>query len=138
MSYEPQHTDEGPERAPIGILEVVLGIALLVIAVGAYLTLVLTGHEGSVDTLLAFLSPVVGAVFIVGAQQRSHARTTTRIKGVEAQVAQVVRQTNGVLDQRIKDRTTDALNEYPIEARVAPALAALLNEHLEDDGTTGP
>lgn len=127
-------TPQDDERGPLAPLEVILGIVVLVIAVGAYLALVLTGHEDSVDKLLGLLAPVVGAVFIVGAQSRSHQRTSSKLTDLDAKVRTVVRQTNGVLDDKIRngarDATLKALEEYDLSADVKKALSGLLEGHL--------
>lgn len=101
------------------------GLILLALGIGAYLTLVLTGHEASTDKLLTFIGPSVAALIVVGHQQRQQAETKDKLETI-------TKQTNGVLDQRIKDRTTEALQEYDLAGDVQKALSGMLESHLVD------
>lgn len=117
------------------------GMVLLALGVGAYLTLVLTGHEAATDKLLTFIGPSVAALIVVGHQQRQQAETNTTLEAAHEKLEQntqalavITSQTNGVLDQRIKDRTTDALREYDIAGDVRSALTGILEARLEPEG----
>jgi hypothetical protein len=101
------------------------GLVVLALGVAAYLTLVLTGHDDQTDKLLTFLGPSVAALIVVGHAQRQQAET-------KQQLAVITRQTNGVLDQRIKENTTAALKDYDMTEDVRVALADMLEAHLTD------
>ena len=107
------------------------GLVVLVVGVAAYLVLVLTGHSSETDKLLTFLGPSVAALIIVGHQQRQHSET-------EKKLETITRQTNGVLDTRIKERTTEALQEYDLAGDVRTALAGMLEDHLTDRDAPRP
>lgn len=104
---------------------VVAGIAVLFLGVTAYVVLVLTGHESATDKLLTFLAPSVAALVIVGHQQRQAEET-------KAKLDTITKQTNGVLDQRIEEGTTKALENYDVAGDVRTALAGMLETHLID------
>jgi len=108
------------------------GMVILALGVGAYLALVLTDHAEETDKLLTFLGPSVAALIVVGHQQRQQAETTGKLEETSQALATITRQTNGVLDQRIKDRTTEALQEYDLAGDVRMALAGMLEDHLLD------
>ena len=103
----------------------IAGITLLIVGVAAYLVLVLTGHSDETDKLLTFLGPSIAALIIVGHQSRQQAET-------KEQLAVITKQTNGVLDQRIKENTTAALQDYDMTEDVRAALADMLEAHLTD------
>ena len=125
-------------KAPAPTLAALIaGVAILVVGVGAYLALVLTGNADETDKLLAFLGPSVAALIIVGYQQRQHAANTERLEAQDSKLDDIaekvqiaVRQTNGVLDQRIRDNATKALADYDLAADVKAALTGILDEHL--------
>lgn len=112
------------------------GLVVLALGVGAYLTLVLSGHASETDKLLTFLGPSVAALIIVGHQQRQAAETKQKLEKVHEDTAEklavITRQTNGVLDQRIKEHTTAALRDYDLAADVRVALTGMLEEHLTE------
>lgn len=114
-----------------------VGALVLVLGVGAYLTLVLTGNAGETDKLLGFLSPVIAAIFIVGYQKRQHAVTEERLDQQDKQLVTITKQTNGVLDQKIQDNTEKAFVESQaiadsIRANTRDALRDMLAEHLDE------
>ena len=111
--------------------QLVAGVVLLIVGVAALLVLVLTGHEDQKDTLLTFLGPSIAALIIVGFQQRAHGATTELLDDQNEKLAQIVRQTNGVMDKRIQDNTKKVLDEHLAESTKA-ALAEILQDHLDD------
>jgi hypothetical protein len=111
---------------------VVAGIAVLFLGVAAYVTLVLTGHETATDKLLTFLGPSVAALVIVGHQQRQGEETKAKLEDTAEKLDVITKQTNGVLDARIANGTTAALERYDIAGDVRTALASMLETHLTD------
>lgn len=111
---------------------VVAGIAVLFLGTAAYVALVLTGHEAATDKLLTFLGPSVAALVIVGHQQRQGEETKARLDETSDKLEVITKQTNGVLDARIANGTTAALERYDIAGDVRTALAGMLEDHLVD------
>lgn len=111
---------------------VVAGIAVLFLGTAAYVTLVLTGHEAATDKLLTFLGPSVAALVIVGHQQKQGEETKAKLEENTEKLEVITKQTNGVLDARIANGTTAALERYDIAADVRTALAGMLEDHLTD------
>lgn len=111
---------------------VVAGIAVLFLGTAAYVTLVLAGHEAATDKLLTFLGPSVAALVIVGHQQRQGEETKAKLEQATESLDVITKQTNGVLDKRIEDGTTKALENYDVAGDVRAALAGMLEAHLVD------
>jgi apolipoprotein N-acyltransferase len=119
-----------------------IGALVLVLGVGAYLTLVLTNHTDETDKLLAFLSPVVVAIFVIGNQQRQHAVVEQRLDQQDQQLQVVTEQTNGVLNRKIYDNTERAFVESPkiasaIKDNARAAIGEMLAEHLDGGERNG-
>lgn len=91
--------------------QIVGGIVLAVVGIGAFLALVLTGHADQVDKLVAFVGPTVAALIIVNQQNAAHRDNRSRLDSQDAQLTKISEQTNGVLDGRIKDGTKAAIQE---------------------------
>ena len=129
--------------ANVSALTLIIGVLILAIGVGAYLALVLTGHEDSTDKLLAFLAAPVSALLVVGYTQRQHKATAERLDQQDKQLVTITKQTNGVLDQKIQDNTAKAFTESPeiadtIRENARGAIRDLLAAHLTEQGPPGP
>lgn len=75
-------------------------LAVFVSCVLGFVVLVLAGKDPT--AFAAFVTPVLGAVFVVSRlDQRSDAQ--------DSQLAQITHQTNGVLSERIKTAVAEAL-----------------------------
>jgi ABC-type transporter Mla subunit MlaD len=138
MSHAAPTPSTAENTAP-GWVSLVAGVCILALGVAAYLTLVLTGHTEDTDKLLTFIGPSVAALIIVGYQSRQHAANTGRLDSQDVKlddiaehVATAVRQTNGVLDERIRSNATKALEEYDLSADVRQALADMLADRLPE------
>jgi len=79
--------------------------------IGAYVALVLTGHDAS-----GLVSAVVTLIGVTGLGLHIEKRT----KEQNATIAKIDRQTNGVLDQRILDGTTAAVSKVLADHGITP------------------
>lgn len=82
--------------------ELAFGAAVLAMALGAYVALALA--EKPTGELVTMIGPILAALFIV---RRVDARTDEQNRAIN----RVEKQTNGQLDQRIKDNVRAVLEE---------------------------
>lgn len=137
-----RHALDLEQPAPSWLM-LVLGVLVLAIGVGGYLTLVLTGHTDETGVLLGFVGPVVTALIVAQVVNRQHQATERRLEQQDATLEQQTQQlavigenTNGVLNRKIYDNAERAFTESPkvaesIKANARDALAELLASHLE-------
>ena len=77
--------------------------------VGAVLLLTLTGHADTTPPVLAVAAPLVAGLFVAAKVDNATASQNTQLDQHSAQLSQISHQTNGVLDQRIRDGVAAAL-----------------------------
>ena len=78
---------------------------IVVSSIVALVVLHLTGHGDGTADLVSLVGPVIAAVFVVQS-------IGPQVAATRSAVEQTARQTNGVLDQRIKDNVKEALAEH--------------------------
>ena len=102
------------------------GLVLAACGIGAFVALVLTGHSDQVDKLVAFVGPSIAALLIIGNANRQHEDNKERLQSQDSKLLQIEKQTNGVLDARIKEGTKAAVTEV-LEHLGDGGLAAVVN-----------
>jgi uncharacterized transporter YbjL len=109
MSEDQTETNSNPTGHA---LTIIAGLVVLVCLVGAAVALALAGWSG--NAIMGLLTGIIG---VAGPLIAVTARLTDLKTATDAQtltLAKIDHQTNGVLNQRIKDAVHSALNE-PIE-----------------------
>jgi len=84
-----------------------LGIAGLVVA--GFVVLTLKGSDTS--GFVALVAPILGAVFVINHLDLRSDKQDEKLAQQDEALAKITHQTNGVLDQRIKDGVKAALSE---------------------------
>ena len=108
-----------PNRAarviPAGIMW--LSGIMFVTTVAAMVALTIAGAETSAIEALA--KPLLTGLVLSGVVGAVNATQQTRLDEQDTHLKQIRRQTNGVLDQRIREQTKNALRELAEEERQA-------------------
>lgn len=87
----------------------IAAVALAVAMIAAVVGLDVSGNSSSSGTVLGFGSPLVVALLAVARVDLVTAGQNQQLEQHGEQLAQITRQTNGVLDQRIRDGVRDVL-----------------------------
>lgn len=96
----------------------IAGVVVFALTIGALVTLTLAGHDTT--PLLTLAGPVVAALLVTGHLNRVTGQQNRQLQRTAAGVEEVRKQTNGVLDRRIREQTTAALQDVGLIARPAP------------------
>lgn len=86
-------------------LQTIAGVSVYALTLVALVVLALAGHDDNITEVLTLAGPVVAALLING-------QIAGRLTPIHAAVTKIDEQTNGVLDQRIKTATTDAMRGF--------------------------
>ena len=104
----------------MNVQQLAAGLVLAVAGIGAFITLVLSGHSDQVDKLVAFVGPSIAALLIIGNQNRQHDANQERLAQQDHKLLTIEKQTNGVLDARIHNGSKAAVTEVLQDAGVIP------------------
>lgn len=94
-----------PNPTAVLVAAVVAFLGLL----GVVLALDLAGHPDDVPGILALGGPIVAALFVAAKVDAVTLGQNARLDQHSQQLATITKQTNGVLDQRIRDGVTAVL-----------------------------
>lgn len=83
-------------------LQTIAGVIVYGLTLAALVVLLVVGRP--VDSVMLLAGPVVAALLVTG-------QINGRLNPIHDAVSKIDEQTNGVLDQRIKTATTDAIRE---------------------------
>lgn len=103
----------------------IAGVIIVLAVLGCYMALVLTGNTESTTELLTFVTPVVAALLIVR-------KVSAETQRQDLTLAKIERQTNGVLDARIREGVAASLEAAGLAKPHTEATHPTVREAEED------
>lgn len=112
-------TDDDPQLAPA--LTLAAAVLLTLAALAVYV--ILRNEGNTLSGAMLFMLPIITALYAKAGIDASSITTRRRLDRQDAQLAQITHQTNGVLDEKIKNGALAAIAEH--DAQIGRTVTAI-------------